>query len=109
MAYIHKCFTNPDGTWDEESGGVEIELLAAVQATLRTALFGSGRTFWIKDDSDIHEDAAGVFVTSIYCSTCEKFVVSLDADSLNGRSLSDVEDALAEGEFEKDGIVWVED
>jgi hypothetical protein len=48
-------------------------------------------------------------VTSIYCSTCEKFVVSLDADSLNGRSLSDVEDALAEGEFEKDGIVWVED
>ena len=109
MAYIHKCFTNPDGTWDEDAGGTEIELLAAVQATLRTAVFGNGRTFWLKDDSDIHEDASGVMVASIYCTECEKFIVDFNSDYVNGKSLSDVEDALTEGEFEKDGIVWMEE
>jgi hypothetical protein len=98
--YVHQC---------AEDTTTEIELLAAVQATLRTAVFGNGRTFWLKDDSDIHEDAAGVMVASIYCTECEKFVVSFDSDYLGGKSLSDVEDALTEGEFATDGIVWQED
>lgn len=98
--YVHQC---------AEDTTTEIELLAAVQATLRTAVFGNGRTFWIKDDSDIHEDAQGVVVSAIYCSECEKFVVSLDSDYLGGKNLSDVEDALAEGEYASSGIVWQED
>jgi len=109
MTYIHKCYITPEGEWDEEAGGLPIELLAAVQATLRTAAFGNGRTFWIASDADIHEDAAGVSVASIYCSGCEKFIVDFNSDYLNGRDLSSVEDALLEGEFEKDGIVWVEE
>jgi hypothetical protein len=48
-------------------------------------------------------------VASIYCSECEKFVVDFNSDYVNGKSLSDVEDALTEGEFEKDGIVWMEE
>lgn len=109
MAYIHKCFTNADGTWDEDAGGTEIELLAVIPATLRPAAFGNGRTFWVNDTSDLSEDSQGVSVSSIYCKTCEKFVVDFNSDYVNGRELISVEDGLTDGEFEQDGIVWVED
>ena len=108
MTYIHQCFRNDDGSWDEDAGGVAIELLAVVPATLRGTTFNS-RSFWIASDADIHEDAAGVSVSSIYCSTCEKFVVDFNSDYVNGRDLVSVEDGLLEGEFESDGIIWVEE
>lgn len=100
MAYVHRC--DADTTH-------EIELLASVQATLRTAVFGNGRTFWITSDADIHEDAQGVAVMSIYCAGCEKFVVNLDSEYLNGKNLTDVEDALEEGAYASDGIEWQEE
>jgi hypothetical protein len=100
MAYKHVC-----GTEDELG---DIQILGSVQATLRTAEFGNGRTFWIKDEGDLVEDASGVVCTSIYCEECEKFVVQLDADSLNGKPLDEVEDELAEGKYAPE-IVWVEE
>ena len=107
MPYIHKCYITPEGEWDEEAGGLPIEVLAVIPATLRGTTFNS-RSFWIASDADIHEDAAGVSVSSIYCSGCEKFIVDFNSDYVNGRDLVSVEDGLLEGEFESDGIVWVE-
>ena len=106
MPYIHQCYLHDDGSWDEDAGGTEIEVLAVVPATLRTSVFGDGRRFWLNDTSDLSEDAQGVMVSSIYCSSCEKFVVSLDTDSLNGTPLTEVEDKLEEGAYA--GIVYVE-
>jgi hypothetical protein len=93
--YVHRC--------DEETT-TEIELLAVVQATLRG--MNNGKRFWIRDDSDIHEDGQGVAVSSIYCTTCEKFVVSFD--DLNGRDLLTVENELEDGAYAQDGIEWEE-
>lgn len=107
MPYIHQCYMTPEGTWDEDAGGTEIEVLAVVPATLRTSVFGNGRRFWLADTTDLSEDAQGVMVSSIYCPTCEKFVASCDTDSLNGTPLTEVEDKLEEGAYPS--IVFVEE
>lgn len=96
--FVHQC---------AEGETTAIELLATVQATLRSNAINT-KTFWFRDLSDINEDGEGVMVSSIYCTTCEKFVVSFD-DSLSGRELITVETELDNGAYAEDGIVWEED
>ena len=108
MAYIHKCYITPEGVWDEDAGGTVIQLTAA-ESSYRPLVVSSGRSFLMQDAAGKTLADSLHLITSIYCATCEKAVVSFVRNEFSGERLPVVEAALLHGNFKPDGIIWVED
>jgi hypothetical protein len=108
VAYIHKCFITPEGVWDEDAGGTEVQLRAA-KGSYQPLVVSNGRSYLMQDASGITLTDSLNLITSIYCATCEKVLVNFVQNEFRGERLPVVEAALLHDRFELDGILWVED
>ena len=108
VAYIHKCYITPEGVWDEDAGGTEIQIRAA-KGSYQPLVVSNGRSYLMKDASGVTLTDGLHLITSIYCATCEKVVVNFARNEFSGERLPVVEAALLHGNFKPDGIIWVED